>query len=60
MPNGCVLADGGFEYTRYSSCCNMDSGIYYYTTYNCPEIKAVNMHDVDLERDAIYVYDITA
>lgn len=60
MPNGCVLAEGGFEYTRYSSCCNADSGIYYYTTYNSFEIRAVNMHEVDLEREEIYVCDITA
>ena len=58
MPKGCVLATEGFEYTLYSSCCNADRGIYYYTTYNNLEITAVNMHDVDLSSANLYVYGI--
>ena len=58
MPKGCVLAKDGFEYTRYSSCCNADRGIYYYTTYDDFEIKSVNMHDVDLSGEKLYVYDV--
>ena len=58
MPKGCVLTDKGFEYTIYSSCCNVDMGIYYYTTYNHPEITAVNMHDVDLNEGRLYTYDV--
>lgn len=58
MPNGCVLAEKTFEYTRYSSCCNIERGIYYYTTYNNFEIKTVNMHDVDLEGQGINVYNV--
>lgn len=34
MPKGCVrMPDGSYEYTRYTSCCNTDEGIYYYRTY---------------------------
>ena len=58
MPKGCVLATEDFEYTLYSSCCNADSGIYYYTTYNNLEITAVNMHDVDLSSANLYVYGV--
>ena len=58
MPKGCVLAEQGCEYTRYSSCCNVDSGIYYYTTYDDFEIRAVNMHEVDLEQEGIRVYEV--
>ena len=58
MPKGCVLATEDFEYTLYSSCCNADRGIYYYTTYNNLEITAVNMHDVDLSSANLYVYGI--
>lgn len=58
MPKGCVLATDGFEYTRYSSCCNIERGIYYYTTYDDFEIKSVNMHDVDLSSANLYVYDV--
>ena len=58
MPKGCVLAMEDFEYTLYSSCCNADRGIYYYTTYNNLEITAVNMHDVDLSSANLYVYGV--
>ncbi len=58
MPNGCVLSNNGFEYTLYSSCCNADDGIYYYTTYNNPEFTAVNMHDVDLNQAHLYAYEV--
>jgi len=58
MPKGCVRAVDGFEYTRYSSCCNADRGIYYYTTYDRLGIRSVNMHDVDLNQSHLYAYDI--
>ena len=58
MPKGCVWTKGGFEYTRYSSCCNADKGIYYYTTYNNLEISSVRMHDVDLEQSHLYSYEV--
>ena len=55
MPKGCVMTrDGEYEYTRYSSCCNADKGIYYYTTYDNSNITAVDMHSVDLEGEEIY------
>ena len=55
MPKGCVLTkDGECEYTRYSSCCNADKGIYYYTTYDNSSITAVDMKDYNLNgRDII-------
>ncbi len=56
MPKGCVLAKEGFEYTRYSSCCNIENGIYYYTTYNNPEVVSVNMQDVDLNQSQLFTY----
>ena len=57
MPKGCVRADQGFEYTRYSSCCNADTGSYYYTTYDALEIRAIHMHEVDLDRSCLYTCD---
>lgn len=56
MPKGCVWTKNGFEYTRYSSCCNADKGIYYYTTYDHFEITSVNMYGVDLDRPYLYTY----
>ena len=58
MPKGCVRSADGFEYTRYSSCCNADMGIYYYTTYDKLEIRALNMHDVDLNQSCLYTYGV--
>ena len=58
MPKGCVWTKHGFEYTRYSSCCNVDKGIYYYTTYNNPEITSVDMHGIDLEQTGLYTYEV--
>ena len=57
MPKGCVLAEGGFEYTRYSSCCNIEKGIYYYITYDDFKIKSVNMHDVNLNNSKLLYYN---
>jgi len=58
MPKGCVQTAQGFEYTRYSCCCNADSGIYYCTTYDDLEIRAINMYDVDLNQSSLYTYGV--
>ena len=55
----CHLGDEKYEITLYSSCCNSDKGIYYYTTYNNHMIRAVDMHRVNLDTDALYRYTIT-
>lgn len=46
---GCVLSDGNYEITFYTSCCNADKGIFYYTTYGNHQITAVDMFKEDLE-----------
>ena len=56
MPKGCVWTENGFEYTRYSSCCNANKGIYYYTTYQNLNVRSVSMHNVDLEQSCLYAY----
>lgn len=45
----CDVGEGKYEFTIYSSCCNMDKGIYYYTTYDNSQITAVDMNKEDLE-----------
>lgn len=47
-----------YEYTQYSSCCNTDKGIYYYTTYENSQICAVNMHHEDLSGAALLSYPL--
>lgn len=47
---GCVhMGNGQYEITIYTSCCNMDKGIYYYTTYENSQITAVDMHHENLD-----------
>ena len=45
----CEVGDGKFEITIYTSCCNTDKGIYYYTTYDNHQITAVNMYKENLD-----------
>ena len=56
---GCVcLGKGKYEITIYSSCCNMDKGIYYYTTYENSQITAVDMYHEDLEGESLISYPL--
>ena len=45
----CEVADGKYEITLYTSCCNATKGIYYYTTYDNHQISCVDMHKTDLD-----------
>ena len=42
----------------YSSCCNVDKGIYYYTTYDNRQITAVDMHREDLDGNVPILYPL--
>ena len=52
----CRLEDGRYEITLYTSCCNADRGIYYYTTYGNRQISAVDMHRETLDGDELIAY----
>jgi len=54
----CDLGDGKYEITIYSSCCNMDRGIYYYRTYDNSRISAVDMHREDLDAKELVSYPL--
>ena len=57
QPRGCcVLEDGQYEVTLFTSCCNADRGIYYYTTYGNHQITAVDMHRENLDETALVRY----
>lgn len=45
----CDVGEGKYEITIYTSCCNADKGIYYYTTYDNHQISAVDMHKENLD-----------
>jgi choloylglycine hydrolase len=57
---GCVHVgeETKYEITIYSSCCNTDRGIYYYTTYENSQITAVDMHHEDLEGATLVAYPL--
>lgn len=53
----CQLEDGKCEITIYTSCCNADKGIYYYTAYNNHQITGVDMHRENLDGDKLVRYE---
>lgn len=52
----CEVAEGEYEITIYTSCCNADKGIYYYTTYGNSAVTAVDMHREDLDSGELAAY----
>lgn len=54
----CEVAEGKYEYTIYTSCCNLNKGIYYYSTYHGHTIKAVDMHKTNLDNKDLTCYPI--
>ena len=52
----CEVAERKYEITIYTSCCNADKGIYYYTTYDNHQISAVDMHKENLEAKELIRY----
>ena len=56
---GCDYVNGDkLEITIYTSCCNADRGIYYYTTYENHQITAVDMHHENLDGAALIRYPL--
>ena len=59
QPRGCCeVKDGQYEITIYTSCCNADKGIYYYTTYENHQINAVDLNHEDLVSDQLVCYPL--
>lgn len=54
----CEVAEGKYEITIYTSCCNASRGIYYYTTYGNHQITAVDMHREDLDGSKLIRYPL--
>lgn len=49
----CEVGEGQYERTLYTSCCNGDKGIYYYTTYENRRIHAVHLHRENLDAEEL-------
>lgn len=58
QPRGCSFSDRGSMLTHYTSCCNTDKGIYYYTTYNNTSINAVDMYKENLNKEELIVFNL--
>ena len=57
FPRGCVeMKKDIYEITVYSSCCNTDKGIYYYKTYENPQITGLNMYKENLDSKELICY----
>ena len=54
----CDLGDGKYEITIYTSCCNTNKGIYYYTTYDNHQITAVDMYKENLDGNKLVRYPL--
>ena len=58
MRGCCEVSPNEYEITIYPSCCNASRGIYYYTTYENPQITAVDMHQTDLTGTTLSRYPL--
>ncbi|XBG76933.1 choloylglycine hydrolase [Enterococcus cecorum] len=54
----CDVGDEKYEHTIYSSCCNMDKGIFYYRSYHNSQITGVDMHKEDLDGQKLACYPL--
>lgn len=54
----CEVGDGKYEITIYTSCCNADRGIYYYTTYENHQITAVDLYRENLDGTELSRYPL--
>ena len=55
----CLVGEDAYEITLYTSCCNAQKGIYYYTTYENHQITGVDMHRENLEGSMLVRYLVT-
>lgn len=54
----CILDNNKYETTLYTSCCNVNKGIYYYTTYDNHQITAIDMHKEDLDSNELIQFKL--
>lgn len=59
VPRGSVrVGENEYEITVYTSCCNTDKGIYYYTTYENRQISGVDMFKENLEACGLIAFPL--
>ena len=55
---GCVKIGDKYEVTVYSSCCNTDKCIYYYTTYENSQMTAIHLFHEDLAASKLRTFHL--
>lgn len=59
MTRGAVITqDGKYDMTTYSCCVNVNTGVYYYKTYENNQINAVDMKRADIDKGVLIVYEL--
>ncbi len=53
-----VTKENKNDITTYSSCINIDKGIYYYKTYNNNQISAIRMTEENKNKKELSIYDL--
>lgn len=53
-----IMKNGAYEFTKYSSCCNINTGVYYYKTYGNSQIHAVDLHKSNISGDQMHTYPL--
>lgn len=54
----CEVGEDKYEITIYTSCCNTQTGTYYYTTYDNHQITAVDMYKENLDGTMLIQYSL--
>ncbi len=54
----CILENGKYEFTIYTSCCCADSGNYYYTTYGNRQISSVSLFKENIDGKNLIGYTL--
>ena len=53
MVKGTVLTKLGYEYTRYTSCYNLNKKVLYYKTYDNSQLREISLFDFNLDDNKI-------
>lgn len=54
----CIIGNGEYEKTIYTSCCCAEEGIYCYTTYENRQVSAVNLNKENLDSNILIKYPL--
>lgn len=59
QPRGCcLLENGNYEITIYTSCLNLTKKIYYYTTYDNFQINGISLLKEDLNQEKLIIFPL--